>query len=570
MTIHSHEEYFRDGDGHRRFLRRWHGEQTARAAVVIVHGMCEHGGRYAPLAEILCGSGLAVVPPTCWGTAGRKVLARMSAALMILWTEDKGCWSRSGPSDRNCRCFSWGTAWAEQSPPGWRCRGPGAAGRADPPRHPGDVRGTTRVSLAAKTGPRGKPALSQSAAGEDRRKIHFPRPGRGGRFPSRPVAVFHRPFFRLRVGGRSAACCRGSPAAGRRAARAAIDPGRQRRRGDRVGRRPQSFTARWCRLRPTRPSAVARTPITTCSTIPVGNSWPGKWLPGSRRGSRRTMPAARRQRPDRGRFAELRSLRRRWCRGWGLGLMRLIVTRHEQGHRHNYRRPEQGEDAEESPAQASCAQLISAGCCSFDWCSVMRFSAKTSSSSAFCGVSNAGNESRFGSCDPPPGVVSQETGKIFTFASLGKPLELRDLADLMEFSDRLGSLWRRLRHYRSRLSAAPAGHRGGGLLVAHTDPAGPLAAADCQSALGRCRGNGHGHSRRLGPGGRRARGALACVAAVDPATRRFLAPACPGPAIVAGHGGFRARAATGNGSYGHGPPGGSGGLRVSLLEAGRK
>lgn len=47
-------------DGHRIHVRAWTPEAEPRATVQIVHGMAEHSGRYAPLAEKLVGRGFAV------------------------------------------------------------------------------------------------------------------------------------------------------------------------------------------------------------------------------------------------------------------------------------------------------------------------------------------------------------------------------------------------------------------------------------------------------------------------------------------------------------------------------
>lgn len=47
-------------DGHRIPVRRFAATTPARAAVVIAHGMAEHGGRYSPLAEFLAARGCEV------------------------------------------------------------------------------------------------------------------------------------------------------------------------------------------------------------------------------------------------------------------------------------------------------------------------------------------------------------------------------------------------------------------------------------------------------------------------------------------------------------------------------
>lgn len=47
-------------DGSRAWLHRWQGKGKPRACVQIVHGMAEHGGRYARLAAALNAQGIAV------------------------------------------------------------------------------------------------------------------------------------------------------------------------------------------------------------------------------------------------------------------------------------------------------------------------------------------------------------------------------------------------------------------------------------------------------------------------------------------------------------------------------
>jgi alpha-beta hydrolase superfamily lysophospholipase len=47
-------------DGLRLYTRRWRPEGAARAVVLILHGLAEHGERHAPLAEALAAQGYAV------------------------------------------------------------------------------------------------------------------------------------------------------------------------------------------------------------------------------------------------------------------------------------------------------------------------------------------------------------------------------------------------------------------------------------------------------------------------------------------------------------------------------
>jgi alpha-beta hydrolase superfamily lysophospholipase len=47
-------------DGAQLFLRRWLPQTPARAALLVVHGMAEHSGRYGPLARRLAAEGIEV------------------------------------------------------------------------------------------------------------------------------------------------------------------------------------------------------------------------------------------------------------------------------------------------------------------------------------------------------------------------------------------------------------------------------------------------------------------------------------------------------------------------------
>jgi alpha-beta hydrolase superfamily lysophospholipase len=51
---------FKASDGHELFVHRWLPDGSARAVIHIAHGMAEHGGRYARLAEALTQKGYAV------------------------------------------------------------------------------------------------------------------------------------------------------------------------------------------------------------------------------------------------------------------------------------------------------------------------------------------------------------------------------------------------------------------------------------------------------------------------------------------------------------------------------
>lgn len=71
------EEFFPTRDGLRLFEQRWLPNDAPRAEVIVVHGIIEHGGRYAPAAEALVRRGYSVSAtdlrghgrsegPRCW------------------------------------------------------------------------------------------------------------------------------------------------------------------------------------------------------------------------------------------------------------------------------------------------------------------------------------------------------------------------------------------------------------------------------------------------------------------------------------------------------------------------
>lgn len=54
------EGYLAASDGTRLFYRRWQADPAPRAVCLLVHGLAEHSGRYAHLAETLAGRRLSV------------------------------------------------------------------------------------------------------------------------------------------------------------------------------------------------------------------------------------------------------------------------------------------------------------------------------------------------------------------------------------------------------------------------------------------------------------------------------------------------------------------------------
>lgn len=61
------EATFRAADGTALYEQRWRPASPPRAVVMIVHGLGEHGGRYAHVAQHLCAAGYAVAAPDLRG-----------------------------------------------------------------------------------------------------------------------------------------------------------------------------------------------------------------------------------------------------------------------------------------------------------------------------------------------------------------------------------------------------------------------------------------------------------------------------------------------------------------------
>lgn len=59
--------YLATSDAATVFVHHWGAEQKPKAVVMIAHGMAEHGGRYARLAEVLVAQGFAVYTPDLRG-----------------------------------------------------------------------------------------------------------------------------------------------------------------------------------------------------------------------------------------------------------------------------------------------------------------------------------------------------------------------------------------------------------------------------------------------------------------------------------------------------------------------
>lgn len=57
----------RAADGTRLFFRIWSPDSTARAAIALVHGLGEHGARYAPVAAFFRDAGFATIALDCRG-----------------------------------------------------------------------------------------------------------------------------------------------------------------------------------------------------------------------------------------------------------------------------------------------------------------------------------------------------------------------------------------------------------------------------------------------------------------------------------------------------------------------
>ncbi|MCB2224664.1 MAG: lysophospholipase [Actinobacteria bacterium] len=77
-TIHA-------GDGTALFVRSWEPETPVRAAVVLVHGLGEHSGRYGHVGAAFAAAGLAVTAPDLRGfgeSGGRRAYVRDMGAYL--------------------------------------------------------------------------------------------------------------------------------------------------------------------------------------------------------------------------------------------------------------------------------------------------------------------------------------------------------------------------------------------------------------------------------------------------------------------------------------------------------
>ncbi len=81
------EDRFAARDGLNLCYRRWLPASDPLATVVIVHGLCEHGGRYATVAEELCAHGYACYAPDLRGH-GRSDGERLLIAAFDNYVDD--------------------------------------------------------------------------------------------------------------------------------------------------------------------------------------------------------------------------------------------------------------------------------------------------------------------------------------------------------------------------------------------------------------------------------------------------------------------------------------------------
>jgi alpha-beta hydrolase superfamily lysophospholipase len=81
------EDRFAARDGLHLCYRRWLPASDPLATVVIVHGLCEHGGRYATVAEKLCAHGYACYAPDLRGH-GRSDGERLLTAAFDNYLDD--------------------------------------------------------------------------------------------------------------------------------------------------------------------------------------------------------------------------------------------------------------------------------------------------------------------------------------------------------------------------------------------------------------------------------------------------------------------------------------------------
>ena len=119
------ESHYAGAAGWQSFYRRWlPAADPPRGVVVLIHGVCEHGGRYAALARALAGGGLAVYVADLRGH-GRSPGARIEilGPSRTISTTSSGSSSWPARPIPAKRCSWWGTAWAGLSRSGWCKRG---------------------------------------------------------------------------------------------------------------------------------------------------------------------------------------------------------------------------------------------------------------------------------------------------------------------------------------------------------------------------------------------------------------------------------------------------------------
>ena len=120
-----HESRFAAGDGLSLYEQWWLPAGEAKAVVAMVHGVSEHSGRYARLAQDLNRHGYAAY---ALGPSRSRPLRGSTGARPPLRPVSRRCrssgWSAWPPGSRGNPCFCWAIAWAGPSWPCWASSGP--------------------------------------------------------------------------------------------------------------------------------------------------------------------------------------------------------------------------------------------------------------------------------------------------------------------------------------------------------------------------------------------------------------------------------------------------------------
>jgi acylglycerol lipase len=106
------ESHFTTADGLKLLQRCWQPDVPPAAVVVLIHGLAEHSGRYAPLAQRLVAEGYAVRALDLRGhgrSEGRRIYIDSCSSMSRTLPSSSDTCSLNSPSSR---ASCWGIAWA--------------------------------------------------------------------------------------------------------------------------------------------------------------------------------------------------------------------------------------------------------------------------------------------------------------------------------------------------------------------------------------------------------------------------------------------------------------------------